>query len=141
MPEFLLERRKDESDPETDLTDVYVVGILATNKDPGITPIPFPYTALWGELTMNGYALVTDPIQCFKLKLAHDPTLVDYMREDGATIAAKMSIRINGYEEKNISRLCEEIRVGSTARDLYPNQVIITIKDKEPPSKNRITKP
>ena len=62
IPEFLLERRKDESDPETDLTNVYVVGILATNKDPNITPIPFPYTAFWGELTMFGYALVTDPI-------------------------------------------------------------------------------
>ena len=134
IPELLLRRREDESDPQSNLTDLYVIGTLATTKDSDIAPIPFSYTALWGDLTIYGYALVNDPILCLKLKLAHTPTLFDYMKEDSAIIAAKMTIRINGHKEKNISQLNEEIRVGANARDLYPNQVFITIQDTEPPS-------
>ena len=140
IPGFLLKEGKDDSDPKSDLSDVYVIGTLASSKHPDITPTAFAYTAFWGDVTTIGYALATDPIMCLKLKLAHDPVLTDYMGEEGAPLAAKMSLTINGCSVKNILRLNEATRIGSTARDLYCNEISITIKNKPAPSSKQDNK-
>ena len=67
---------------------------------------------------------------CLKLHLAHDPVLNDILGERGKTLAAKMSILINGQPLSDNSRLKEAIPIGTTAHDLHSNEITIEIEGK-----------
>ena len=120
---------------DTDTTGLCVKSILTCDNEGQPNPLLLGYTASWGpELILKGHTPPTTVVSSLKMQLDRDHDIHHHIEGTPTELANLMTLIINVTKAEDNERVGPKMQLRATDDDPFPNEVMIEVEDRDPPT-------